>query len=263
MPIGLRPKDVIGLVRDAQSGPGHAEPILVRGPRADELADALTRDGERRLVTTSGDGSNAGAVVLLLETPPVTGEVELLRRATRAGTAVVAVRLLPFEEPIPYVLPEDVLEPEADGSLPVSGVAEALARGLPDGGVALGSRLPALREAVARRQSLEAAVAAGTLSAFNGKGRPLLPVLALAQTRTMRRLGSVSGAGGSSDPAVAAQTTAQNLGAALAVGLVGRTLVRRVTGRGRLVEGVVAAAGTFALAQLARRLARSADRDNG
>ena len=261
MPAGLRVKDVIGLVREAQAGPGPAEPILVRGPRAGELADLLTRDGDSRLVTTTGDGSNAGAVVLLVETPPVTGEVELLRRATRAGTPIVAVRLLPFVEPIPYVLPEDIFAPEIDGTLPVRGITAALARGLPDGGVALGAALPVLREAVARRQSLEAAVTAGTLAAFSGKGRSLLPVLALAQTRTMRRLGTASGARTGSDPAVAAQSTAQNLGAALAVGLVSRTLVRRLPLRGRLIDGALAAGGTFALALVARRLARIGDHD--
>jgi hypothetical protein len=262
MPLGLSVKDVVRLVRDAQSGPGNAEAIAVRGPRAAELAAALTHDGDPTLVTTGGDVSSAGAVVLLLETPPVTGEVDALRRATRAGTPVVAVRLLPFSEAIPYVLAEDVLDPAPDGTLPTRGVAEALARRLPDGGVALGARLPALREAVVRRQSLEASVTAGTLAAFGGSGRPMLPVLALAQTRTMRRLGTASGLQTGSDAAAAAQSTARNLGAALAVGLVGRTLVRRLPARGRLVEGALAAAGTYALAQLANRLARPGDRNN-
>ena len=128
-------------------------------------------------------------------------------------------------------------------------LAEALARGLADGGVALGARLPVVREAVVRRRSYEAAVTAGTLAAFSGAGRPLLPVLALAQARTMRRLGEASGAATSSDPAAAVQSTAKNLGAALAVGLTCRTIARRLPGRSRLVEGALAAAGTYALAR--------------
>lgn len=252
MPLGIGPKDLFGLVREAQSGPGYVAPVLVRGPRAAELAAALTADGDARLVTTAGDGTAASAVVVLLESQPVTGEVELLRRATRSGRPVIAVRLRPFPEQVGYVLAEDVLDVAADGSLPVDEVAAALVRDLPDRGAALAARLPVVRDAAIERQSLESAVTAGTLAAFSGAGKAVLPVLALAQTRTLMRLDASAGAQASSDPAVAAQVTGQSLGAALAVGLACRSLVRRLPVRGRLVEGAVAAAGTYALLRLHR-----------
>lgn len=252
MPLGLGPKDLFGLVREAQAGPGRVAPVLVRGARARELAAALTDGGDARLVTSAGDGSGASAVVLLLESPPVTAEVDLLRRATRSGTPVIAVRLRPFPEGVPYVLAEDILDALPGESLPTDAVAAALVRSLPDRGAALAARLPAVREASVERQSLESAVTAGTLAAFAKADKAMLPVLALAQTRTLGRIETAAGAPASADPAVAAQATGQNLGTALVIGLACRAVVRRFPARSRLVEGAVAAAGTYAVLRLHR-----------
>jgi len=252
MPFGLGPRDLLGLVRETQAGTGLARPVLVRGPRAAELCAALTEGGDPRLATTTGDGTGASAIVLSLETQPVSAEVELLRRATRAGVPVIALKLQPFPEAVAYVLAEDVLDDPADSELPTAAVAAAIVRGLPDRGAALAARLPIVREAAVERQSRESAVTAGTLAAFTDAGAAVLPALALAQAKAMTKLETSAGAPVSADPAVAARTAGQNLGAAVAVGLACRSLVRRLPVRGRLVEGAVAAAGTYALLRLHR-----------
>ncbi|MFN8224968.1 MAG: hypothetical protein U0R50_17175 [Gaiellales bacterium] len=250
--LGLTPRDLFGLVRNAQSGPGPIAPIAIRGPRATELAELLTDGGARSLATTAGDVVDACALVLLLETPAITGEVELLRRATRSGIPCLAVKVGDFPEPVPYVLAEDVFFAGADGALPVGEVVRALARSLPDGGVALGARLPSVQAVAATRRSLEAAITAGTLAATRSRGgEPLLPALSLLQARALRSVRSLDGAAVSSDPAAAAQVAGRELGLAVATGLACRTLMRRLPVRGRLVDGAVAALATFALLRLA------------
>lgn len=258
MILGLGARDLIGLFRDAQDSSGRSAPIVVHGPRADELAAALGgNDPEGLIVRNGARVENAGAFVLLVETPPIAAEVELLRRATRAGVPSIVVRLSGFAGAIPYVLPEDVVQLEEDGTLPVGHVACALARNLPDRGAALGARHPGLRAAAVRRQTVEAAVAAGTIAALRGNGdRPLLPQLAIVQSRALHRLDATAGAPTTGDPAAAALTAGQNLGSALGIGLACRTLVRRLPVRNNLVDGAVAAAGTFALLTLRTRLAQ-------
>lgn len=252
MPLGLGPKDLFGLLREAQAGPPSARPLLVRGPRAGEVVAAVTHGGDTRLATTAGDGTGAGAVVLLLETRPVTGELELLRRATRSGTPTVAVKLSPFPEPIPYVLPEDVLDTDTDDELPIETIVAAVVRRLPDRGAALAARLPVVRAAALERQSRESAVIAGTLAAFANRDAAMLGVLALAQARMLTRLETSAGAATGSDPVTAGRATGQSLGTAVGLGLVCRSLVRRLPVKGRLVDGAVAAAGTYALLRLHR-----------
>ncbi len=251
MPFGLGLRDIVGLVREA---PVPARAIVVSGPRSDELAAEITRDGDRSLVRVGGDAAEASAFVLVgLLTEA--GEAQL-RRATRARVPVLALLLGDAEETYPYVLPEDVVVvADPDGPLPVGDVVERLAAVLGPDGIALAARLPVLRDAVSRRRTFEAVLGAASLTALSrDAGRPLLPVLALTQARTLRRLSFARGEPAPTAPAAIATTVAPELVASLAVGLACRTLVRHLPLRGRLAEGLVAGAGTLALASAARHL---------
>jgi hypothetical protein len=249
--VGLR--DVIGLVRETH---GAARPIIVSGPRARELADGLTRDGDGSLVRVGGEPANAAAYVVVLDGELGAAEEARLRQATRAGLPLLAVVLGELEGELPYVLPDDVIDvAEPGGALPVDQIAERLAAILGTDGVALAARLPALRDSVNRRRTLDSALGVAALAAFSGgAGRPLLPVLALTQARTLRQLSLARGESAPSAPDAIATTVAPELAASLAVGLACRTLVRRLPMRGRLVEALVAGAGTFALASAGRYL---------
>lgn len=249
--VGLR--DVIGLVRETH---GAARPIVVSGPRAREIADGLTRDGDGSLVRIDAEPADASAYVVVLDGE--VGEVEeaRLRRATRAGLPLLAVVLGELEGELPYVLPDDVVDiAEPGDALPVDQIARRLAAILGTDGVALAARLPVLRESVSRRRTLDSALGAASLAAFPGGAvRPLLPLLALTQARTLRQLSLARGESAPSAPDAIATTVAPELAASFAVGLACRTLVRRLPMRGRLVEGLVAGAGTFALASAGRYL---------
>jgi hypothetical protein len=249
--VGLR--DVIGLVRETH---GAARPIVVSGPRARELADGLTRDGDGSLVRVGGEPADAAAFVVVLDGKLEEAEEARLRKATRAGVPTLAVVLGQLEGELPYVLPDDVIDvAEPAGALPLDQVARKLAAMLRADGVALAARLPVLRDPVNRRRTLDAALTAASLAAFpGGAGRPLLGVLALTQAQTLRQLSLARGEPAPSAPDAIATTVAPELAASVAVGLACRTLVRRLPLRGRLVEGLVAGAGTFALASAGRFL---------
>lgn len=257
MILGLRPRDVISLARETQQTPDRS-PIVVSGPRAQEIVDWLTRDGDRSLVRVGGGPEGSSAYVVTVAGPLDAAEEGRLRVAARAGISLIAVRLTADDVEIPYVLPGDVVDVDShDGSLAFDRLAETLAAALGGDGAALASGLPGLRPSVERRRIADAALAAASLTAFTRAGsRPLLPVLALAQARTLRELAIARGDTAPSTPAATAAAVGPELGAALAVGLVCRTLVRRLPVRGRLVEGVVAGFGTYALALAARRLPR-------
>ena len=178
-----------------------------------------------------------------------------LREAARAMIALIAVRLGADDTTIPYVLPGDIVDVQGqDGALAFDRVAETLAATLGGAGAALAHGLPSLRPAVERQRAADAALAAAALAAFARGGGPLLPALALSQARTLRELAIARGDTAPSTPAATATTVGPELAAALGIGLVCRTLVRRLPVRGRLVEGVVAGSGTLALALAARRL---------
>jgi hypothetical protein len=231
---------------------------VVNGPRSQEIADWLIRDGDRTLVRVGGGPEGSAAYVVTVDGALDAAEAARLRDAARAGLALIAVRLGADDTPIPYVLPGDVVDAaHRDGELPFAQLAEILAATLAGAGAALASGLPSLRAAVERRRIADAALAAASLSAFaRVGGRPLLPVLALAQARTLRELAIARGETAPSTPAATATAVGPELAAALAIGLVCRTLVRRLPLRGRLVEGVVAGSGTLVLALAARRLPR-------
>ena len=75
-----------------------------------------------------------------------------------------------------------------------------------------------------------------------------------SQARMLTDLAAAGGAPTPGDPRAAAEVVAPRLGAAVATGLLSRSLVRRLPVRDRLVEAAVAAGSTFALATLVARI---------
>ncbi len=256
MVLGIGLRDVISLARETQSAPRRSDPIVVDGVRASDVAEGLRRDGDSSLVRVGGGLGRAAAYVIVVECPATASQELRLREATRAGIPIVGVRLGAHDAPLPYVLPGDIIDVEHSGDpLPFEELTKMLAAVLAHDGVSLAARLPVLRPAVEQRRMLDSALAAASIAAFSrSRKRPLLPVIALAQARTLRELAVARGDQVPSAPADMARTAGPELVAALAVGVACRALVRRLPVRGRLVEGLVAGAGTFALTALARRL---------
>jgi hypothetical protein len=251
-PVGIGPKDVLALARHAQRATS-SRPLLVTGILAERLARELAVGGDPALVATAGDPARAAALVRVVAGAATAEDARAMRAATRALVPVVAVQLGDSSASLPYVLATDVVVCEPGKGFPVDEITRTLAATLGREGAPLASSLPVLREAVQERRIQEVALAAGVL-AMAGKGAPRLPVLVLAQSRMLTDLSRAGGAPPPTDPRATVEAVAPPLGAALATGLATRGLVRRLPVRNRLVQGVLAAGSTYALASVFSRV---------
>jgi hypothetical protein len=252
--LGIGSRDVLSLARHAQHADVVDRPLLVTGVLAEQLVAALADGGDRSLVATSGDPAEAAAVVRVVAGAATAGDEAHLRAATRALVPVVVVQTGISAVRLPYVLATDVVDVPPGHGFPVDEIAAALAAALGPEGAPLAARLPRLRPAVERRRRFDGALSAGALAALARGGGPHLPVLALAQARMLTDLAVAGGARTPRDTRAAAETAGPMLAAAVATGLVARTLVRRSPVGGRVFRGLVAAGATTALASFAGRI---------
>ena len=145
MPAGLRAREVLGVLREAQSTAASSAPIVVLGLLADELARALRAGSDDgRAIVVGGDPTRAAAVVVVCAGAPTPVEEQALREATRTGTAIVAVQTdNRTRVSMPYVPATEVVECPPGQGFPIPEIADALATRLGHDGVSLAARLPA------------------------------------------------------------------------------------------------------------------------
>ncbi len=256
--LGIGPRDVLALARHQRRARHVRGPLLVTGLLAEQLARELRAGGEPGLVRTSGEPARAAAVVRVVAGAATAEDERTMREATRALVPVVAVQTAARSVRLPYVLAEDVVECPPGSGFPVGEIADRLAAALGHDGAPLAATLPVLRDAVARRSVTDGALAAASLAAFGAETGPRLPVLALAQARMLSDLSVTSGPDtAGTGPETAARNVGVPLAAAIATGLAGRELVRRLPVRVRSLDALVAAGATLALGTVFRRMARS------
>lgn len=254
MLFGIRPGDLFALAREAQRGPTGARHVVVSGPGAAELAEALAAGGDRSRLTVAGDPSTAAAVVRVVGATITADDEAVLRAGARAGAHVVAVRRGRGEGPVPYVLATDVVQWPDGAAVPDVELATVLVHGLGEHAPGLVAALPVLREPAVRRAILETSVGAAGLVAVAARSAAMLPTLSLLQTRMLRRLRLLDGQAPPAAPADVGRAVGPELVAALVTGLACRSVVRRLPVDGRLVRSAVAFAGTAGLGAVARRL---------
>jgi len=256
--LGIGPRDVLALARHQRRARHVRGPLLVTGLLAEQLARELRAGGEPGLIRTSGEPARAAAVVRVVAGAATAEDERTMREATRALVPVVAVQTAARSVRLPYVLAEDVVECPPGSGFPVDEIADRLAAALGHDGAPLAATLPVLRDAVARRSVTDGALAAASLAAFGAETGPRLPVLALAQARMLSDLSVTSGPDtAGTGPETAARNVGVPLAAAIATGLAGRELVRRLPVRVRSLDALVAAGATLALGTVFRRIARS------
>jgi len=256
--LGIGPRDVLALARHQRRARDVRGPLLVTGLLAEQLARELRAGGEPGLVRTSGEPAQAAAFVRVVAGAATAEDERTMREATRALVPVVAVQTAGRPIRLPYVLTEDVVECPPGSGFPVAEIADRLAAALGQDGAPLAAALPVLRDAVARRSVTDGALAAASLAAFGAETGPRLPVLALAQARMLSDLSVTSGPDtAGTGPETAARNVGVPLAAAIATGLAGRELVRRLPVRVRSLDALVAAGATLALGTAFRRIARS------
>ena len=251
MLFGIGVGQIVGLVRETRRLEESRAQITVSGVGAAELATELAAGGDPTAVLVDGDPLRAAVVVRLVECEPSAAETVVLRRVSRAGIPLIVVRRGGAGH-IPHVLPDDVLDVDAD--LPVAVLATAIARAASASAPALAARLPLLRPAVARRLIATTALINAAVAASPRSKGAHLPFLTLAQSRMLLLLGLSRGDVLPRDPQELAIAAGPALVGSLGVGLGARALVRRLPVRGPLIRAAVAYAGTRALGAARLRL---------
>ncbi len=253
MPLGLRARDLLGVVREVRGAASSVAPIVVIGFLSDELARGLRAGSDDgRAVQAGGTTRDAAALVVVIAGSPGAAEVAALREANRHGTPVVVVQTDVRERvSIPYAVATDIVECPPGRGFPIVEIAAALAERLGHDGVALASRLPLLRDAVCADLVRTAARRAALVGILPWPKTAHFPPMALLQTRLVLDLASANG------HAIDAER-APELAAVAGTGLGLRALVRRLPSRVPLVGGVTGYLGTRAIGEAAIQRYRAA-----
>jgi len=256
LPTGLlfEVRGLAGALQE-EASPGPAGPIVVSGMLCEQLARELSAGAEVGAVVVADAASRQPAEVRVhvMAGEPSPADEALVREADRAGTPVVLVQLWPQAQwTPPFVLTPFVVECRAGEGFPteeIGGKVVEAAEHLTQ----LARRVPVLHEIVADKLVRSSVVRAALLAALGGRGDGSRPVLTLEQTRAVARLQSLQDGLRSDElPLVAGAAAAS----AVALGF----LFREAASRARNVlpapvaNAVVAAAATWALATVARRV---------
>jgi uncharacterized protein (DUF697 family) len=234
----------LGLMRELRTGAGDTRPIVVAG--ASELVPVLSRalraGGDETAVVEGGPPAGAAAVVWV-----GSADQKALRAFSRADVPIVAVS---EDDRLPYVLDTDVVRVRPGEGFPVDEIAHALARRLGEGGTALASRLPVLREAVVDELIRSFSKRNGLISAAIFVPGAALPVLTLNQIRLVLRIALAYGQ--HIDGARAIEVLGV-VGAGFGFRAIAREGLDFVPFLGWAVKGAIAYTGTRAIGEAARR----------
>jgi uncharacterized protein (DUF697 family) len=245
MPFGLGVGQVVALVRETRGFEGALPQISVSGEGASELALALSTGGDAGAVLVGSDPGDAVVAIRLIDGEASAAEIAILRRIARSEMGLIVVHR--GEGHVPYVLPGDIIDTEAE--VPMRDLLRSIARHAADNGPALAARLPILRAEVARRLIHSTAFANAVIGASTKMQTAQMPVLTFAQSRMVLMLGLSRGDVLPRDPQQLALAAGPAVAACIGVGFGARTLVRRLPVNGRLVRAGVAYAGTRVLGE--------------
>jgi hypothetical protein len=231
----------------------HVGRVVVSGMLAEQLARELGAGADPGAVVVSDRPSVEGAavVVRVIAGDPSEEDDTLVRAADAAGTPVLFVQLWPQASwKSLFVLTPFVVECEAGKGFPVDVIAREIALAV-EHSAALAARVPALKDTVEFGVIRRAMARAALLGVAGAKKGPTRPLITLEQLRMIASLRAAERPDTRSElppPAVAA--------AALAAGFALRALADAASRSlpAPLVNPVIAAGGTWALAEVVRRL---------
>jgi hypothetical protein len=222
----------------------------------EQLARELAAGAEPGSVVADGTTQLASAEVLVhvMAAEPSEADEAIVRAADLEGVPVVLVQLWPQDNWMPpFVLTPFVVECRAGQGFPVPEIANRIAEAA-EHAVGLARRVPAVHDAVASRVVATSTVRSALIP-LTARKSPSRQMLALEEVRTLAQLRSLEAAAVPKELPIAAGVAAGAMGVSYGV--------REVARRARIgipvpaVEAALAAATTWALAQVALRLDRS------
>ena len=234
----------------------HVGPLVVSGMLAEQLARELGAGASSGAVIVSDDPRGVGAPVAIrvIAGDPSDEDDAFVRAAERAEIPMVIVQLWPQETwREPFVLSPFVVECKTGEGFPILKIAGLIATAADDP-TALAGRVPVLEETVERAVKRDALVRSALVAASTGTKGGARAVLALEQVSLISRLRALH------DPEtqkekqlpVVAGTAAATIAASYGLRELARAGRARVPGP--LPDVAVAVAGTWLIAEIARRL---------
>lgn len=230
-------------------------PLAVSGMLAEQLAKELSAGAAQGAVVVADDprAVRAPVAIRVIAGDPSPDDDAFVRSAERAEIPVVIVQLWPqagWRQP--FVLSPFVVECKTGEGFPIATIAKLVATAADDS-TSLAARVPVLKDTVERTAKRDALVRSALVAA-TARGRAVRPVLALEQVGLVSRMRALEDPESTTDnqlPVLAATAAA-----AIAASYGFREVARLARGRlpGRLSDAAVAAAGTWLLAEVFRRL---------
>jgi hypothetical protein len=248
----LEARNVVSALR---AGPQAARigPVVVSGMLADQLAKELSA-GARPGAVVVGDDLRGALAVRIVAGDPSDEDDSFVRAAERAEIPVVIVQLWPQEKwREPFVLSPFVVECKTGEGFPLAKIAAQIATAADDP-TALAARIPVLEQTVERSVRRDAIIRSALLGARAAGKRAARPALMMEQIGVVSRLRALEDPkprGEEQMPIVAGAAAA-----AIATSYGFRQLARLARRRlpAPVADAAVAAAGTWAVAELFRRL---------
>jgi hypothetical protein len=249
-------RGIAGALREEPEG-GSGGRIVVSGMLAEQLARELGAGADAGVVV-AGDATRmqgARAMVHVMAGEPSPADDAFVRDADALGVPVVLVQLWPQEDwTPPFVLTPFVVECRPGEGFPVSEIASRIVEASGHSPT-LARRAPVFRDTVVRAVVGTAAFRAALIGAFALGSRRSRPLLTLEQVRMLGELHALRGKPAEGDgrgvPPLAAPAAA-----AVVMGLLLRSAARSASRilPAPVVNGAVAAAGTWALGMAFERL---------
>jgi hypothetical protein len=186
------------VVKEIRTQAKEDRPLAVAG--AHELAEALRRELRKGGVESAVRGETslpgAAALVYVLAGAPDQNDLDVLKRAARAHTPIVAVVAAPRGEHVvdpPYVLAEHVVTVQPGSGFPMDAIARALAHALNESATPIAARLPVLRDAVVDRIITRFARQNGVIGVSVFVPGADMPILTVNQIRMLMRIADAYG----------------------------------------------------------------------
>jgi hypothetical protein len=231
-------------------------PIVVGGMLADQLAKELAAGAATGSIAVADDprGVRGSIAIRIIAGDPSPEDERFVRQAELGEIPVVIVQLWPQANwRAPYVLTPFVVECKTGEGFPIRKIAQLIATAADDA-TSLAARVPVLQEPVTSAVRRDSIVRSALIGATLGRKGSARRVLALEQIGVIARLRALEEP--KTDKTTQLPVAAGTAIATIAASYGFRQLAYVLRGRvpGRVGDAAVAAAGTWLLAEISRRL---------